>query len=99
MTTDQLRTGAALVRALVEGDETARGPLSDFLLQHEQISEENVEVLRQPWAVLSVIRFFGERLVCVHRNAKPITPPCFNLGWFPTWAWNGTDREATHADQ
>ena len=34
MTPDQLRCGAALVRALVEGDDSARGPLSDWIWEH-----------------------------------------------------------------
>ncbi len=103
MTTDQLRTGATLVRVLIEGDESARLPLSDF------VEEFGVPPVGRSHAVsfslwaCNLLRssrtlrydwwywwYWGPRKEMITVRAKCIQEPRFHtviLACFPAWAW------------
>jgi hypothetical protein len=90
MTPDQLRQGAALVRCLVEGDETARGPLSDWLLENGCLSPDScvLRYLREGGAVKA---WRDEDAGTVYVRAYPVgTGVVFMLAEFDAWAWEGT---------
>lgn len=91
MTPDQLRTGAALVRALLDGDDTARGPLSDWILEHGL-------PLGAPYDQQHAARLLraGGGTVTTHVGSRGgvragySTPREWTwLGTWPAWAWNG----------
>lgn len=86
MTNDQLRTGAALVRALVEGDDTARLPLSDFVEEFGLPASENVigyaiRVLRNGLSTYQFSRSYDGRIFTYLNGAL--------IGTWPLWAWEG----------
>jgi hypothetical protein len=101
MTPDQLRQGAALVRCLVEGDETARGPLSDWLEDNGSPWSDD----RQPLPVLSwwlwdlrspvvkgrvaISRPYSD-VVKAEYIGGPSGAGIWTIGYFPLWAWEGT---------
>jgi hypothetical protein len=97
VTTDQLRTGAALCRALVEGDDSARGPLSDW-----------VEEFGLPWPAGSTLaadsawltgraigRLRDGRGYALRKSGGDFVALWFAdenyawLGTWPKWAWDG----------
>lgn len=106
MTPDQLRTGAAIVRRLVEGDETARGPLSDFLeefgvspIKHthtDVFSRWACNLLRSPRTLEYEWWWWTPKQEMLTVRARCVREPGIYtviLAWLPAWAWEG--REPT----
>lgn len=89
MTADQLRQGAALVKALAAGDEDARGPLADWAAEIGTLSEYLCQVLRQPYAVVvPVPRRGGGVIVRLSlRGVGPLVPLYGDVGEFPASVW------------
>jgi hypothetical protein len=96
MTHDQLRTGAALVRALWEGDETARGPLSDWIEQEGGLpgmysvnDRAIVYALRRGLRLSMEVVHDDAEHVAVVNVACEVSSRWLWLGVWPKWAWQG----------
>lgn len=95
MTHDQLRTGAALVRALVEGDESARGVLADWIddhglpQTHPTEAERSASILRRPEHLRPWCGNLPTPVVWLIPESEWAAVPMFApLGCWPRWAWN-----------
>lgn len=93
MTATDLRTGAALVRALIDGDDSVRGPLSDWLEQYASPLQRWPQHLRR---AIDLLRDFDRPVCCgvlgqtgQYRLVWARTEDCdpVTIGQWPAWAW------------
>lgn len=92
MTATDLRTGAALVRALIDGDDSARWPLSDWIAENGLPGRDH----RDSQAAVQRLRLYdGAATRTRPRLCPPGEVPCYylcadghcSLGTWPAWAW------------